>query len=204
MKRLFAITVVTLLSSAMFLVVVCAAGPPIPTIGTWKGTTTTGAPTGSCLSAGGVALISAEGKGVASPWGAGSWVGDPTCLFILIPAGSYVDGKQVFQGSGTATITSANGDEIYLEEVFTLVGNLVAPPPPRQTLKANGHKTSILPEGREGSPMRTAMLFPAACGPTTMMERCHGKERIQVPSSTESMFQAFGSGGAEGAEDRPS
>jgi len=130
MKRLFAITTVVILCSALFFVVVCAAGPPIPTIGTWKGTTTTGAPTGSCLSAGGVALISAEGKGVASPWGAGTWVGDPTCLFILIPAGSYVDGKQVFQGSGTATITTANGDEVYLEEVFTLIGNLIAPPAP--------------------------------------------------------------------------
>jgi len=131
MKRLFAITTVVVLCSVFFFVVVCAAGPATPTRptkGSWSGSTTTEPAAGDCALSGGVAEVSAEGTGVASPWGAGTWVGDPTCLFILIPAGSYVDGKQVFQGSGTATITTANGDEIYLVEVFTLIGNLVAPP----------------------------------------------------------------------------
>jgi hypothetical protein len=57
-------------------------------------------------------------------------VGDPTCLFPLIPVPptDYISygGKQVFQGFGTATITAANGGEIYLEMVFTFIGNPLA------------------------------------------------------------------------------
>jgi len=123
MKRLFAITTVVVLCSALFSVVVYAAGPTRPSIGTWSGSTTTGLPTGACLAAGGVAEVSAEGTGVASTWGASNWVGDKTCLFILIPFGSYLDGLQVVQGSGTATVTTANGDKVYLEMVFTFIGN---------------------------------------------------------------------------------
>jgi len=125
MKKSFAITVVVLLSSAMFFVGVCGAGPTRATKGTWSGSTTTGLPTGACLTAGGVAEVSAEGTGVASPWGASTWVGDKTCLYLLIPwpPGSFTDGLQVVQGFGTATVTTANGDKVYLEMVFTFIGN---------------------------------------------------------------------------------
>jgi hypothetical protein len=51
-------------------------------------------------------------------------------LFALIPFPSFeydsYGGKPVFQGFGTATITAANGDEIYLELVFTFIGNPAA------------------------------------------------------------------------------
>ena len=53
--------------------------PRKPRKGRGAVSTTTGPPTGTCLAANGVAEVSAEGTGVASPWGASTWVGDKTC-----------------------------------------------------------------------------------------------------------------------------
>lgn len=123
MKRLFAVTTVVVMCSTLFLVVVCAAAEAIPSKGTWSGTNNVSPPTGACLAAGGIAESEASGVGIVSQWGAVTWVGDKMCVYLLWPTGGYPDYLLVSQGSGAGTITTASGDEIYLEMVFTLIGD---------------------------------------------------------------------------------
>jgi len=116
MKRLFAITTVVVLCSALFFVVVCVAGPPktITSEGKWSGTTT---PTGSCT---GGFTAESVGTGVLSHLGVTTWVGPSMCFIALVPVSS-LDYAPVFQGYGPATITTATGEEIWLLTHFTYI-----------------------------------------------------------------------------------
>ena len=123
MKRLISITTVVVLCSALFFVVVDASANEQSSKGTWSGTNNVSPSTGACLEAGGIAESEASGVGIVSHWGAVTWVGDKMCVFLLLPTGVYPEYFPVSQGSGAGTITTASGDEIYLEMVFTLIGN---------------------------------------------------------------------------------
>jgi len=120
MKRLFAITTIVALCSVLFFVVVCVAGPPktITTEGKWSGTTTPGGP---CAGVFGF-KASSVGTGVLSHLGLTTWEGDEMCLIALGPAVVPWPYAPVFQGYGTATITTATGEEIWLNTHFTFIG----------------------------------------------------------------------------------
>ena len=107
MKKSFAITVVVLLSSAMFLVGVCVAGGPVTRTGTgkWSGMVYN-VGQGSC-GPGEVFAIN-TGKGNMTLTGASEWF-SLGCL-------DFSDGT----GWGTAVVTAADGDKIYLTFTSTL------------------------------------------------------------------------------------
>ena len=116
MKRLLSIATVVVLCSTLSFVVVFAADKTITTEGKWSGTVTA---TGGCD---GGFRAESVGTGVVSHLGKTTWVGDPMCLIALGPAATYPDYALVFQGYGTATITTAKGEEIYLLTHFTFIG----------------------------------------------------------------------------------
>ena len=99
MKRLFAITVVMLLSSAMFFVVVCAGADPVvkPLKGRWSGTT---AIVGFCSDQSPFLALSTA-KGIMTLTGESEWASSVCCG----PTGHC---------EGTALITAANGDVLIL------------------------------------------------------------------------------------------
>ena len=114
MKRLFAITVVMLLSSAMFFVVVCAGAHPVekPTQGMWTGTIyvlgpcpdTTNFPLGA-------AQVINVGKGVLTHTGKSNFISS-SC--------SYFTSETSAEGSGWAVLTAENGDTIHFSIELTL------------------------------------------------------------------------------------
>ena len=101
MKRHLAITAVMLLCSAVFFVVVSAgAGPVVPWKGTWEGGSNFIIPATNCPDGFNILAI-ATGKGNMTLGGASEWISTNCCE----PTGHCV---------GTAIITTANGDQIYL------------------------------------------------------------------------------------------
>jgi N-methylhydantoinase B/oxoprolinase/acetone carboxylase alpha subunit len=103
MKRHLAITVVLLLSSAMFFVVVCAGADPVavPLKGTWKGGSNFIFPAPSSCPADSVMQAIATAKGNMTHTGESEYL-SPVCC------------NAVGQCVGTAIITAANGDALYL------------------------------------------------------------------------------------------
>jgi hypothetical protein len=124
MKRLFASTVVTLLSSAMFFVVVCAGADMKtgPFNGSWSGKSYQPGgggpfqPSVSCPQ--GAQPFLSIGKGHLNIIGAGDWV-SWGCL-TAGPSNPLI-------GTGSAIITTATGDALYLNTVitFTFTANMV-------------------------------------------------------------------------------
>jgi len=113
MKRLIAITTVVVLCSALFCVIVSAADPAAPTRptkGAWSGTSTV---VGSCNNGIGL-LINASGTGVSTHFGKSTWDAPSICSNFQTPTDLL--------GTGTATITTANGDTIIMTTTFYLFG----------------------------------------------------------------------------------
>lgn len=112
MKRIFAITAVMLLSTAMFFVVVCAGADSVTksTKGTWSGI---GYNVGQGNCAPGLLQTMSIGKGVMTLTGESEWFS----LGCLDPATG--------NGLGTAVITAANGDVLYLMINIQLVPETV-------------------------------------------------------------------------------
>lgn len=130
MKRLFAISVVMLLSSAMFFVVVGAGAGPVekkPASGMWSGTIyDVGYCAGSTTEAPVIQAINV-GKGVSTLTGKSDWF-SVVCTYCTIPNQNSPFGCDEMSGSGWAIITAANGDKLHLE--ITDVGvDLTAIPP---------------------------------------------------------------------------
>jgi hypothetical protein len=102
MKKSFAITVVVLLSSAMFLVGVCVAGGPVTktTTGKWSGIDYI---VGQEYCPDDYVLAINTGKGNMTLTGESQWF----ALGCLHP----INGD----GTGTGVITAADGDQIYVE-----------------------------------------------------------------------------------------
>lgn len=103
MKKSFAITVVVLLSSAMFLVGVCVAGPPAstptkPFVGQWTGTLYN---VGVCVPDIGKVLTVNFGQGSATVLGPASFV----FMYCIDPI--------TLSGEGWGIVTTANGDKLY-------------------------------------------------------------------------------------------
>src|SRR5512146_568593 len=112
MKRHLAITVATLLCSAMFFVVVCAGGNPVtkPFKAMWTGTLYVLGPcTDPSFPAGAFQTINV-GKGIST------LAGESDILFGYC---TYFDSATSMAGSGWGIMTTAKGDAIYLsvEEV---------------------------------------------------------------------------------------
>jgi len=131
MKRLFSITLVMLLSSAMFFVVASAGAGPVekkPASGMWSGTIyDVGYCAGSTNEAPIIQSINV-GKGVSTLTGKSDWL-SVFCSYCTIPNVNrppfYCD---ELAGSGWAIITTADGDKLHLE--ITEVGvDLTATPP---------------------------------------------------------------------------
>jgi len=101
MKRLFAIPVVMLLSTAMFFTVAYAVDleGTIPVNGKWSGVTSF--VPGNCPA--GSQMIQSLGKGVMTLTAASEWVSAPACLDLSTGI-----------ANGTAVIIAANGDAIFL------------------------------------------------------------------------------------------
>lgn len=99
MKRLFALTAVMLLSSAMFFAVICAGADTRPSKGTWSGNNYI---VGTCPVPAGAALSISVGKGYSTLTGASDWF-SVTCTDLATG-----------HGEGNAIITAANGDVLYL------------------------------------------------------------------------------------------
>lgn len=104
MKRLFSITTIVVLCSALFFVVVCAgADPVVPFKGSWSGGSTFYFPSNCPADKPLLAITTA--KGVATLTGASKM--DAT--YCCNPSTGYCE--------GTSKITAANGDEIHLSVV---------------------------------------------------------------------------------------
>jgi len=103
MKRHLAITAVMLLCSAVFFVVVCAGADPVavPLKGKWEGSANFIFPAPSSCPADSVMQAIATAKGIMTLTGASEYL-SPVCC--------KADGQCV----GTAVITAANGDALYL------------------------------------------------------------------------------------------
>jgi len=116
MKRLFAITVVMLLSSAMFFVVICAGAGPVtkPFQAMWTGTIYV---LGPCPDTNnfppGAAQVINVGKGVSTLAGKSDFISS-YCTNFLPP--NY----NTAEGSGWAILTAANGDALHLLITVTL------------------------------------------------------------------------------------
>jgi hypothetical protein len=103
MKKSFAITVVVLLSSAMFLVGVCVAGPPEstptkPFVAQWTGTLYN---VGVCVHDISKVLTVNFGQGSATVLGPASFV----FMYCVDPI--------TLSGEGWGIVTTANGDKLY-------------------------------------------------------------------------------------------
>jgi len=113
MKKSFAITVVVLLFSAVFLVGVCVAGPPEstptkPFVGQWTGTIYN---VGVCVHDFTKVLTVNFGQGSATVLGPASFV----FMYCIDP--------NTLSGEGWGVITTANGDKLY-----TKITSLTATP----------------------------------------------------------------------------
>jgi hypothetical protein len=112
MKKSFAITVVVLLSSAMFLVGVCVAGPPEstptkPFVAQWTGTLYN---VGVCPDTSRILTVN-FGQGSATVLGPASFV----FMYCVDPF--------TLTGEGWGVVTTANGDKLYSK-----ITNLTATP----------------------------------------------------------------------------
>jgi len=116
MKKSFAITVVVLLSSAMFLVGICVGGPPEstptkPFVGQWTGTLYN---VGLCYPDTSKVLTVNFGQGSATVLGPASFV----FMYCIDPF--------TLSGSGWGIVTTANGDKLY-ERITNLTVTLGNP-----------------------------------------------------------------------------
>ncbi len=104
MKRLFAITVVVLLSSAIFFLVPCAAGDPVtkPVKITWTGILYSFTSSESCP-AGTFQSINIA-KGLSTLYGESDWLGVYCLRFASATS---------ITGSGWGILTAANGDQVH-------------------------------------------------------------------------------------------
>jgi hypothetical protein len=130
MKRFFAITLVMLLSSAMFFVVVCEGAGNAdkkPASGMWSGTIyDVGFCAGSTPEAPVFQAINV-GKGVSTLTGKSDWF-SVFCTYCIKPNPDSPIGCDEMDGFGWAIITAADGDKLHLE--LTSVGvDLTATPP---------------------------------------------------------------------------
>ncbi len=105
MKRLFAITAVLILSSAMVFVVPSVAGDPVtrPVKITWTGILYNFAPSASCPA--GTFQGVNIGKGLSTLYGESDWLG----VYCL----QFASATSV-TGSGWGILTAANGDRVHL------------------------------------------------------------------------------------------
>jgi hypothetical protein len=113
MKRLFAITVVMLLSSAMFFVVVCAGGDSVtrPMKAMWTGNLYVLGPcTDLSFPAGAFQTINI-GKGVSTLTGESDFI---------IEYCTFFSSASSMAGSGWGIITAANGDTIHVSVDVTI------------------------------------------------------------------------------------
>ena len=133
MKRIFAITVVMLLSSAMFFVVVCAGAGPVtkPFQAMWTGTLYVLGPcpdTNNFPPALEAAQVINVGKGVSTLAGKSDFISS-YCTYCTNPNSNrpplYCD---ALDGSGWVILTAANGDALYLEITSVTVNLTTAPP----------------------------------------------------------------------------
>ncbi len=111
MKRLFAMTVVTLLSTAMFFVVVCAAGGPvtIPSKASWTGIIYTLGASSSCP-VGSFQAINI-GKGFTNFSGQSDWLAE-YCV--------HFESDTSMAGFGWGILTAANGDRLHASLELTV------------------------------------------------------------------------------------
>lgn len=120
MKRFFAITVVMLLSSAVFFVVVCAGADPVVKTfkGTWTGKTFLLGQGGPCGSS--ETLDFAIGKGVNTLTGASDW--------LSVSCNQPPDQYGRIESVGWAIITASDGDELHISTwgVITFVSQTSA------------------------------------------------------------------------------
>jgi hypothetical protein len=119
MKRLFAITVVMLLSSAMFFVVVCAGGDSVtkPFKGKWTGNLYVLGPCPDPSFQPGYSQGINIGKGVSTLTGESDFL-FVYCTICSEPTNTPPYFCNTINGSGWGIITAANGDALHVEITY--------------------------------------------------------------------------------------